>query len=190
MEARSISHNTTNHDQYLKHSVKPLNTLPRTLSIEIHYTVSIRALKIFFQHQATLCKTSSLTCKIQPHSSFSTRPCCAGEIHLDVFHIRTGSKKQTIIMSFWRTIAPMHTGWSTLEIYLQFLSTVFYRWQFHNIVCIPWPEGFTTHSAYLNGYHSMMTSSNGNIFRVTGPLCGEFAGLRWIPRTKASEAEL
>ena len=22
----------------------------------------------------------------------------------------------------------------------------------------------------------MMTSSNGNIFRVTGPLCGEFAG--------------
>ena len=24
--------------------------------------------------------------------------------------------------------------------------------------------------------HSMMTSSNGNIFRVTGPLCGEFTG--------------
>ena len=30
----------------------------------------------------------------------------------------------------------------------------------------------------------MMTSSNGNIFRVTGHLCGEFTGLRWIPRTK------
>ena len=27
-----------------------------------------------------------------------------------------------------------------------------------------------------------MTSSNGNIFRVTGPLCGEFTGRRWIPR--------
>ena len=25
----------------------------------------------------------------------------------------------------------------------------------------------------------MMTSSNGNIFRVIGPLCGEFTGLRW-----------
>ena len=37
---------------------------------------------------------------------------------------------------------------------------------------------------------SMMTSSNGNIFRVTGPLCGEFTGHRWIPRTKASDAEL
>ena len=36
----------------------------------------------------------------------------------------------------------------------------------------------------------MMTSSNGNIFRVTGPLCGEFTGHRWIPRTKASDAEL
>ena len=36
----------------------------------------------------------------------------------------------------------------------------------------------------------MMTSSNGNIFRVTGPLCGKFTGLRWIPRTKAIDAEL
>ena len=35
-----------------------------------------------------------------------------------------------------------------------------------------------------------MTSSNGNIFRVTGPLCGEFTDHRWIPPTKASGAEL
>ena len=34
----------------------------------------------------------------------------------------------------------------------------------------------------------MTTSSNGNIFRVTGPLCGEFDGDRWIPRTKASDS--
>ena len=32
---------------------------------------------------------------------------------------------------------------------------------------------------------AMMTSSNGNIFRVTGPLCGEFTGHRSIPLTKA-----
>ena len=37
---------------------------------------------------------------------------------------------------------------------------------------------------------AMMTSSNGNIFRVTGPLCGEFTGHRWIPHTKAREAGL
>ena len=44
--------------------------------------------------------------------------------------------------------------------------------------------------------HPVMTSSNGNIFRVTGPLCGEFTGHRWIPLshrsillTKASDTE-
>ena len=36
----------------------------------------------------------------------------------------------------------------------------------------------------------MMTSSNGNIFRVTGPFCGEFTFHRWIPLTKAGDAEL
>ena len=35
----------------------------------------------------------------------------------------------------------------------------------------------------------MMTSSNGNIFRVTGHLCREFTGHRWIPRTMASNAK-
>ena len=35
-----------------------------------------------------------------------------------------------------------------------------------------------------------MTSSNGNIFRVTGHLCGELTGPRWISRTKASDTEL
>ena len=37
---------------------------------------------------------------------------------------------------------------------------------------------------------NMMMSSNGNIFRVTGHLCGEFTGPRWIPHIKASDAEL
>ena len=34
-----------------------------------------------------------------------------------------------------------------------------------------------------------MTSSNGNIFRVTGILSGESTGHRRIPLTKASDAE-
>ena len=38
--------------------------------------------------------------------------------------------------------------------------------------------------------HEMMTPSNGNIFRITGPLWGESTSLRWIPLTKASDAEL
>ena len=36
----------------------------------------------------------------------------------------------------------------------------------------------------------MMTSSNGNIPRITGPLWGESIGHRWIPLTKASDSEL
>ena len=35
-----------------------------------------------------------------------------------------------------------------------------------------------------------MTSSNGSVFRVTDPLCGELMGHRWIPLTKAGNAEL
>ena len=35
-----------------------------------------------------------------------------------------------------------------------------------------------------------MTSSYGNIFRATGPLWEESTGHRWIPLTKASDAEL
>ena len=42
----------------------------------------------------------------------------------------------------------------------------------------------------FRSYFYMMTSSNGNIFRATGHLCGEFTGQRWIPHTKASDAEL
>ena len=37
---------------------------------------------------------------------------------------------------------------------------------------------------------TMMTSLNGNSFRVTAPLWGESTGHRWIPLTKASDAEL
>ena len=48
-----------------------------------------------------------------------------------------------------------------------------------------WKEYFA-----LNTYYSMVTSSNVNIFFVTGHLCGEFTGLRWFPHTKASDAEL
>ena len=36
----------------------------------------------------------------------------------------------------------------------------------------------------------MMTSSNGNIFRVSGPLWGEFSCHPWIHLTKACDAEL
>ena len=36
--------------------------------------------------------------------------------------------------------------------------------------------------------YNMMTSSNGNIFRVTGHLDGAFTGLRWIPRRPVTQS--
>ena len=36
---------------------------------------------------------------------------------------------------------------------------------------------------------SMLTSSTGNIFRLTDPLCGKFTDHRWIPLTMASDAK-
>ena len=53
---------------------------------------------------------------------------------------------------------------------------------------IPWVSP-SCQSVQLIGPWQIMTSSNGNIFRVTGPLYGEFTVHRWIPITKASDAE-
>ena len=49
---------------------------------------------------------------------------------------------------------------------------------------------WTHHIGITDHWYVMTTSSNGNIFRVTDPLCGVFTGHRWIPLTKASDAEL
>ena len=47
-----------------------------------------------------------------------------------------------------------------------------------------WQQAWQRWRNQAKNTKSMMTSSNGNIFRVTGHLCG------WIPREKASGAEL
>ena len=43
---------------------------------------------------------------------------------------------------------------------------------------------------YCGDQRPLLTSSNGNIFRVTGPLWGESTGHRWIPLKQASDADL
>ena len=52
-----------------------------------------------------------------------------------------------------------------------------------------WDSLFTVGENLQMGLQ-MMTSSNGNIFRVTDPLYGEITGYQWIPLTKANDAEL
>ena len=53
-------------------------------------------------------------------------------------------------------------------------------------ICVSKPFEFIirTHNIAI----TMMASSNNNIFRITGPLCGESSGYRWFPLTKASDA--
>ena len=48
----------------------------------------------------------------------------------------------------------------------------------------------STDGSALRAMTFIMTSSSGNNFHVTGLLCGEFTGHRWIPRIEASDAEL
>ena len=62
-------------------------------------------------------------------------------------------------------------GWHRLA---SVSSPVLYHWTYHQ----------------SNLPKIMMTSSNGNIFRVTGHFCDKFTGHRWIPCTKASDLEL
>ena len=65
-----------------------------------------------------------------------------------------------------------------------------YYWQWNHTE--HYPLKFDLPVKYSLEIHSenMMTSSNGNIFRVTGHLSGEFTCPRWIPHTKASDAGL
>ena len=53
-----------------------------------------------------------------------------------------------------------------------------------------WMTVLTHFGLALFSCSPMMTSSNWSIFRVTGPLCEEFTGHRWISLTKAIDAEL
>ena len=90
--------------------------------------------------------------------------------------------------------------WTVRESYIQFNYAGFYilvvgyrHWLVVTKAPLPLCEessAATVVSDVKYDTSPMMTSSNANIFRVTGPLCGEFTGHRWITRTKASDAEL
>ena len=77
----------------------------------------------------------------------------------------------------------MHSIKSEVQVILQSKHTIFFILLF--FCCVHFYCSWSIHVIYQPIF--MMTSSNGNIFRVTGHLCGEFTDPRWIPRTKASE---
>ena len=89
------------------------------------------------------------------------------------------------LISVWRRNYIHHKVWHEIAYPFQNLDGCNRVWCYHPAVEIV-PDSSTVVTKVII---VMMTSSNGNIFRVTGPLCGEFPGHRWIPRTKASDTE-
>ena len=98
--------------------------------------------------------------------------------------------KTYVVMSLqgYRTFSMGY--WKNYQNFVGVISDcVFLQWQYFKF------EWYTTLNAspwiwFMQVSNCMMTSSNWNIFGVTGYLCGEFTGSRWIHRTKASDAEL
>ena len=70
------------------------------------------------------------------------------------------------------------------------LKGTFYWGSWLGAICRPWWTHHTGRTLAKCIEIDKMTSSNGNIFCVTGPLCGEFTGHQRIPLTKTSDAEL
>ena len=86
--------------------------------------------------------------------------------------------------------APTTSEWSTIllptKVRLILETWRYTRPQFgHHYVC-----RCQQAQCWLIGYVSWWRHQIETFFRVTGPLNGEFTGHRWIPHTKASDAEL
>ena len=86
-----------------------------------------------------------------------------------------------ICHNVWETEWNGHDGWSQ--------SILEYHGMFVRYFGF-WDIALSVASAGTQVPQLLMTSSNGNIFRVTGPLCKEFTSHGWISRTKASDAKL
>ena len=111
---------------------------------------------------------------------------------VDFQHRIIGCRLSYIVVKLWIHLPRnTHAVYAFLYFVLCSPSELLHRlWS--NLTFAPEPvkQSWLTWINTLTWTRYMMTSSNGNIFRVTGPLCREFTGQRWIPRTKASDAEL
>ena len=121
--------------------------------------------------------------------------------HYIFMHLHKSGKYtiQTCMLP-WSHDLPRINIWSTLRTH-QWRATNKYRWstlQTHHrhvpnqsmINAIKEESSGAKQSCWQYYFLIIMTSSNRNRFRVSGPLCGEITDHWWIPRTKASDTEL
>ena len=123
---------------------------------------------------------------------------------------RTTQQKHTIYVSHNNLYLQLNQAWSGTKIVVIVMATIWYapfnknpyvRWikvyifiqiytiwliflEFIDIIYVKFHKD-SPKTMNVMGERDMMKSSNGNIFRVTGPLRGESTGHRWIPLTKA-----
>ena len=106
----------------------------------------------------------------------------------------TGARNTTALALEKQYYSPSASGIKgiTIWLYVLYIELYVYITRYHVWMknCDVVATAVVEHDDYYVAGDDMMTSSNGNIFRVTGHLCGEFTGPRWIPHTKASDAEL
>ena len=121
---------------------------------------------------------------------------------------QTGTQKTNFTGPTWVLSAPdgPHVGpmnlvirdaadCSAFEITMLRVTCILYSDNFrHNyIITLGWTNGdfgFDTCLAHPQSKDHNTLWPNGNIYRVTGSLWGEFTSHRWIPLAKASDAEL
>ena len=105
----------------------------------------------------------------------------------DGLYIESGSWRRKWRFMLLNTLLHME---NMLCIYASFISIQFSTCYDSNLFGRHMPKTAVNKHVTCIAYYSILIKFNGNIFRVTGPLCGEFIGHRWSPLTKASDAEL
>ena len=120
------------------------------------------------------CTKFLLLGEINLHAWLQTYIFTKCQFHGPVFQITLFLEK--FVFSMHKYISRTHT-------YLVKTICALITWHAYSIYCPNANQNFWPYSELIAGMvyefldqNNMMTSSNGNIFRVTGPLCGEFTG--------------
>ena len=115
---------------------------------------------------------------------------CGNSMSLDIFLFGSGTISTVFSVCYWTVkyldISRNIASWlAPIPFICPIPSGLLHlKWDNWNIACCQWLilKCMDTMDWYQTPIN-MMTSSNGNIFRVTGPLCGQFTGVRRIPLT-------
>ena len=152
-----------------------------------HFMICV--LRIFKKNEKSFCEIylvrcnwldsqmPECTCSISHNAPFRTEMCTF------LFWMEHCGIRNTCILGFVKLV---YCRWSILAqviVLVPLNKNVLPEFSnVPNVVTVLWKLSHISHTWWRH--------QNGNIVRVTGHLCGEFTGPRWIPRTKASDAML